>query len=160
MAKIKIFSDPYKPKYATLGSAGLDLYVVNIDILHGGENLDEYKEEAVIQPGGRCMVRTGTKVVLPHGYSGSIRLRSSLGKEGWIIPNAPGTIDSDYRGEICILLTNTSNHAMVLTRGLRVAQLVPEYTPQLEIEYVGYHDYHNESNSTIRGGGGFGSTGK
>lgn len=160
MVKIKIFSSKFVPEYKTIGSAGMDLNALTFEDIDGCIFDDDYKEKVTIPPFGRVMIHTGVKVIIPHGYSGSLRLRSSLGKKGCVIPNAPGTIDSDYRGEICIVLVNLNKEDCVLRCGERVAQLVIEYTPQAELEIIGFSEFNKAGNSSIRGGGGFGSTGK
>ena len=161
MAKVKIFADKYKPEYKTYGSAGMDLCAMNFYPLNNkAETEDEYCEKIYIEPGGFAEITTGVKIELPFGHSGSLRLRSSLGKQGLIIPNAPGTIDSDYRGEIIILVYNISDRTITLNRGDRIAQLVVQYTPQADIEFVTFSEFRKRSESSIRGEGGFGSTGK
>jgi len=161
MVKVKVFADKYKPEYKTYGAAGMDLYAMNFYALNKkAETEDEYCEKVWIEPGGFVEISTGVKIELPFGYSGSLRLRSSLGREGLIIPNAPGTIDSDYRGEIQILVYNISDNLITLMRGDRIAQLVVQYTPQVDLEFITFTEFKKRSESSIRGEGRFGSTGK
>ena len=129
------------PEYKTPGSAGMDLRAWTEEpiILHGGE---------------RELVRTGIFAEIPEGYEGQVRSRSGLAiKNGIIVLNAPGTIDSDYRGEICVELYNTSKFHFIINNGDRIAQLVICPVVQAEIEPV------DTLNETERGGGGFGHTG-
>lgn len=129
------------PEYKTPGSAGMDLRAWTDEpiILHAGE---------------RELVRTGLFAEIPQGYEGQVRSRSGLAiKNGIIVLNAPGTIDSDYRGEICVELYNASKFHFLINNGDRIAQLVICPVVQAEIEPVDILD------ETERGGGGFGSTG-
>ena len=129
------------PTYATSGSAGVDLMAA----------VDETLELA---PTGRLAVPTGIALGLPHGYEAQIRPRSGLAmKHGIALVNAPGTIDSDYRGEIKILLVNLGDAPFEITRGMRIAQMVVAPVVQAvwrETDTLG---------ETDRGDGGFGSTG-
>lgn len=129
------------PAYATQGSAGLDLLAA--------------VERAVgIAAGERVRVPTGISIALPPGYEGQVRPRSGLAfREGLVLPNAPGTIDSDYRGEIQVLLWNTGDQRVELRRGDRIAQLV--VSPVARVEWVD----DAPLDATERGGGGFGHTG-
>lgn len=161
MVKVQYTSTTYNPDYMSLGAAGMDLSVVTMDKVYGlVEFMDEYQEEAILHPGACLMVRTGVNLSIPHGYSGSLRLRSSVAKQGLIIPNAPGTIDSDYKGEVCVLLSNISKESVCIKRGNRVAQVVIQFTPQADLEKIDYQQMKKLSDSSIRGDGGFGSTGK
>lgn len=128
------------PKQATAGSAGFDLSYCGMD-------------DIVIMPGQRVMIPTGVKLGLPVGYEAQIRSRSGLAaKSGVMVLNSPGTIDSDYRGEINVILQNFSPTLFVVKRGDRVAQMViARYErPQL---------VEGTLDETDRGAGGFGSTG-
>ncbi len=131
------------PAYASAGAAGLDLYAA----LPAGQKL-------VLEPGARDLIPTGVQIALPDGYEAQIRPRSGLAVEhGATVLNAPGTIDSDYRGEVKALLINHGGQPFEITRGMRIAQLVvaPVTRAQLiEAEELG---------ETARGAGGFGSTG-
>ena len=100
------------PKYATEHSAGLDLCAA----------LDN---KIVLESGQRALIPTGFSVEIPTGYEGQVRGRSGLAlKHGIGLPNSPGTIDSDYRGELCVILINWSNTAFIINRGDRIAQLI------------------------------------
>jgi dUTP pyrophosphatase len=100
------------------------------------------------------MFPTGFAVEVPQGYELQVRSRSGLAKQGLFVTNSPGTIDSDYRGEICVLLSNLDpNRSYTVNRGDRIAQLVLCEVPRLSIQEV------EELSSTERGEGGFGSTG-
>ena len=127
------------PSYATPGAAGMDVVAA--------EDLD-------LLPGRRHAVATGFKVAIPHGYEIQVRPRSGLAfKHGISVPNAPGTIDSDYRGELKIVLINHGSEPFAIRRGERIAQLVPAAVTQATFDEV------EELCETERGGGGFGSTG-
>lgn len=129
------------PAYATPGSAGVDLMAA-ID------------SPLTIPPGGRVLVPTGIAIALPAGYEAQVRPRSGLAvRYGIILPNAPGTIDSDYRGEIQVILANLGNDDFVVEPGMRVAQMVVAPVSRLEWEPV------ESLPESGRGAGGFGSTG-
>ena len=134
---------PYElPAYATLSSAGLDLKAV-------------LAEAVTVGPLERKIVGTGLKIALPEGYEAQVRPRSGLAaKHGITVLNAPGTIDADYRGEIGVILVNLSNEPFTIQPGERIAQLVVAQYSQVEWKPVESLD------STQRGEGGFGSTGK
>jgi dUTP pyrophosphatase len=104
------------------------------------------------------MVGTGIRLIIPAGHEGQIRPRSSLGKQGIIIPNAPGTIDADYRGEIKVIMMNLLEEEFVIEAGERIAQIV--FAPVLDVAMQGVEMTEIVANSTIRGDGGFGSTGR
>ena len=127
------------PTYATEFSAGLDLRTV---------------EEFELAPLQRRLVPTGLRMAIPTGYEGQVRPRSGLAmKHGISVVNAPGTIDSDYRGEICVLLINLGESVVQVSKGERIAQLVVAPVVRARIVQVGSLD------DTTRGSGGFGSTG-
>lgn len=129
------------PKYETLGSAGLDLPAA-------------IEEDIVLGSLERAVIPTGLKMAIPYGYEGQVRPRSGLAfRHGISVTNSPGTIDSDYRGELKVLLINFGKEPVRITRGMRIAQLVIAPVQQVEISEVGTLD------STERGAGGFGSTG-
>ncbi|TGL90685.1 dUTP diphosphatase [Leptospira congkakensis] len=130
------------PEYKTSGSAGMDLSAC--------------LTENLILPNGKVVfVPTGLAMAIPEGYEGQIRPRSGFStKNSIIMPNTPGTIDSDYRGEILIPLLNLSGVDFVLEPGTRVAQMVLHSVAQLPVQVV------TELSATERGAGGFGSTGK
>jgi dUTP pyrophosphatase len=111
-------------------------------------------EDCTLQPMERAAVPTGLKVAIPEGWEGQIRPRSGLAfRQGLSIPNAPGTIDADYRGELKVLLINLGPEVIQITRGMRIAQMLITPAPQVEIRVV--QDLEN----TERGADGFGSTG-
>ncbi len=130
------------PKYETIGSSGMDL----------SANIDNYIE---IQPGKSAIIPTGLSISIPKNYEVQIRPRSGLAaKQQITVLNTPGTIDSDYRGEIKIILINHGDKKFKVEKGLRIAQMVVCPIIQAEIIEV------NELEDTKRGQGGFGSTGK
>jgi dUTP pyrophosphatase len=128
------------PAYATAYAAGMDVVAA--------EDLD-------LAPGQRHAVATGFRIAIPHGYEIQVRPRSGLAfKHGISVPNAPGTIDADYRGELKILLINLGTDPFPIRRGERIAQLVPAAVTQARWVEV------DELDETARGEGGFGSTGR
>ncbi len=130
------------PAYATALSAGMDLRA----------NLDA---PIVLKPLQRCLVPTGLYIALPEGYEAQVRPRSGLAiKKGIGVLNAPGTIDADYRGEICVILVNLSSEDFVVEDGERIAQMVVARYEQVHWSEVDVLD------DTERGAGGFGHTGK
>ena len=138
-----INESPYElPAYATASSAGLDLKAA----------LDQ---TITLRPLERKIIGTGLKIALPEGYEAQVRPRSGLAaKHGLTILNAPVTIYADYRGEIGVILVNLSNEAVEINPGERIAQLVVAQYTQVDWQVVESLD------STDRGEGGFGSTGK
>ena len=127
------------PSYATPGAAGMDVVAA--------EDLD-------LAPGQRHAVATGFRVAIPDGYEIQVRPRSGLAfKHGISVPNTPGTIDSDYRGELKILLINHGPDPFPIRRGDRIAQLVPAAVTLAAFDEV------DDLDETNRGAGGFGSTG-
>ncbi|EAQ28135.1 deoxyuridine 5'-triphosphate nucleotidohydrolase [Erythrobacter sp. NAP1] len=127
------------PAYATDGSAGMDIVSA---------------EDVTIAPGARHAVATGLSVAIPQGFEIQVRPRSGLAfKHGITVPNTPGTIDSDYRGELKVLLINHGSEDFAIARGDRVAQLVLAPVVQAAWSEV------DELDATQRGEGGFGSTG-
>lgn len=130
------------PEYATEQSAGMDLRA-NLDM------------PIVLKPLQRCLVPTGLFMALPKGFEAQVRPRSGLAiKKGISVLNSPGTIDADYRGEVCVILVNLSSEDFVIEDGERIAQMVIARHEQAEWEEV---DILEE---TERGSGGFGHTGK
>lgn len=115
----------------------------------------DYRAERVtIEPGTIARIPTGLILAIPHGYEGQVRPRSGLStKHGITLPNSPGTIDSDYRGEAFVALINLGKEPFVVEQGMRIAQLVvaPVTMPEVEVA--------EELDTTARGSGGFGSTG-
>jgi dUTP pyrophosphatase len=139
--KVKILNQDAKlPQYQTEEAAGFDLHSV---------------DEKTIKAGERDVVKTGLAVALPKGYELQVRPRSGLAlKNGITVLNTPGTVDSDYRGELMVILLNTSNEDFVIKKGDRIAQAVIKEILQADFSVV------EELDSTERGSGGFGSTGK
>lgn len=129
------------PGYATLGAAGMDL-------------LAAVDKPINIAPARRALIPTGFSVALPAGFELQIRPRSGLAlKHGIVVPNSPGTVDEDYRGEVCVILLNASDEHFLVTRGMRIAQAV--LAPVVRAVWVEVEDLA----ATERGAGGFGSTG-
>jgi len=130
------------PEYTTSHSAGMDLRA-NID------------EDIVMEPFSRVLVRTGLYLELPEGYEAQIRPRSGLAiKHGITVLNSPGTIDADYRGEVCVILVNMSDEKFVISDGERICQMIiarHEKAEWIEADRL---------EETKRGAGGFGHTGK
>ena len=134
-------SDLALPAYASAGSAGLDL-------------LAAIEREKVLAPGERCLVPCGICLALPDGYEAQVRARSGLAlKHGLTLLNSPGTIDSDYRGEIGVILINHGDATFTVARGMRIAQLV--LAPVVRAVLAETHCLPK----TARGANGFGSTG-
>ena len=130
------------PQYATGMSAGMDLRA----------NLDA---PIILKPLQRCLVPTGIFMALPEGFEAQVRPRSGLAiKKGISVLNSPGTIDADYRGEVCVILVNLSTEDFVIEDGERIAQMVVARYDQAEWQEVDVLD------ETERGAGGFGHTGK
>lgn len=128
------------PAYATEHAAGLDIVAA---------------EDVTLASGARHAVATGFAIAIPHGYEVQVRPRSGLAlKHGITCLNTPGTIDSDYRGEVKVILANLGTEAFEVRRGERIAQLVPAAVQQARFHEVEALD------DTARGAGGFGSTGR
>jgi dUTP pyrophosphatase len=131
------------PQYQSALAAGVDL-------------LAAVAAEApvTLAPGARALIPTGIALALPAGYEGQVRPRSGLAaRHGVTVLNAPGTVDADYRGEVQVVLANFGNEPFVVSRGTRIAQLVIAAVQQVALLEV------NTLDSTMRGQGGFGSTG-
>lgn len=129
------------PEYATAGSAGVDLRAAVTD-------------PVTLTPGARAMVPTGLRIALPPGYEAQVRPRSGLAaRHGIGMVNSPGTIDSDYRGEIRVLMINWGDEPFTIRRGERIAQMV--VAPYTRVSW----DERAELPESQRGGGGFGHTG-
>ncbi|MCC3303920.1 dUTP diphosphatase [Sneathiella sp. HT1-7] len=129
------------PSYETEDSAGMDVRAA-------------VETAMEIPPGGRALVPTGFKMALPRGYEAQVRPRSGLAlKKGITLPNSPGTIDADYRGEVGIILMNAGKETFVIERGDRIAQMV--IVPVIQ---AGWREVET-LDETARGEGGFGSTG-
>ena len=131
------------PEYQTEWSSGMDICAA-------------VEDAAQLNPGDVVLTPTGFSLAIPAGYEGQIRGRSGLARKGIIVPNAPGTIDSDYRGEVAVLLANIGSEPFVVNRGDRIAQLV--VAPVVVVDWVAL-DELDELGESERGGSGFGSTG-
>jgi len=130
------------PKYATLGSSGMDLCA-------------DVQGEVIILPGEITLISAGIYLSIPHGYEAEIRPRSGLAlKHGISLVNTPGTIDSDYRGLVSIIMINHGKEPFRIKRGDRIAQMVMKEVIKAEIEVAASLD------ETVRSHGGFGHTGK
>lgn len=128
------------PSYETAGAAGMDLRAAGA---------------VVLKPGGRYLMPTGFAIALPHGFEAQVRPRSGLAvKHGVSVLNAPGTIDSDYRGEIKVPLINHGEADFAIRRGDRIAQMV--IAPVIQVRILGV----DSLDQTARGSGGFGSSGR
>jgi dUTP pyrophosphatase len=129
------------PAYQTAGAAGMDLHAAVSD-------------DVVIDPGAIVLVPTGLEIAIPSGFEAQVRPRSGLAvKHGISLPNTPATIDSDYRGEIRVPLINLGREAFVVSRGMRIAQLV--VAPVMRVEWEEVRDLP----ATARAAGGFGHSG-
>ncbi len=129
------------PAYATAGAAGMDL-------------LAAVEAPRAVPPGGRALIPTGLAIALPTGFELQIRPRSGLAlRHGIVLPNSPGTIDEDYRGEIQVIVLNAGDAAFTIERGMRIAQAV--LAPVMRAAWLEVA----ELETTERAAGGFGSTG-
>jgi len=138
----KLAHNKVLPEYKTEGAAGMDLYAA-------------IEEPITLKPLERTLIPTGLKIELEHGYEAQIRPRSGLSiKHGITLINCVGTVDEDYRGEVCVGVVNLSNDEYTIEPQERVAQMVIARVEQAELEVV------TELTTTARGAGGFGSTGK
>ncbi len=134
------------PRYETAGAAGADLRA---------NFAPEGREGVIIAPGARALIPTGLSLEIPTGFEVQIRPRSGLAlKNGIMLPNAPGTIDSDYRGPLGVIVMNGGDADFAVTHGMRIAQMVVAPVVQARFETVDTLD------ETARGAGGFGSTGR
>ncbi len=133
--------DLYRPEKATKGSAGFDLLASIINPLE-------------IEAGKSLLVPCGFALQMPNNFEAQVRPRSGLAlKNSITVLNTPGTIDSDYRGEICVILINHGQMSFKINRGMRIAQIIFKETPEVNLVEV------DELDNTKRGSGGFGSTG-
>jgi dUTP pyrophosphatase len=140
--KLKIAENLDLPSYATSESAGLDL-------------LAAIDKDCIINPGEIVKISAGIKIALPKFYEAQIRPRSGLAaKNGITVLNSPGTIDSDYRGEILVILINHSKVSFTIERGMRIAQMVIS-----KFEHISWDEGIVDEESSVRGAKGFGSTG-
>ena len=137
----KLFPDVELPEYKTQYSAGMDLKAST-------------KENIILKPNEIKLIKTGIAISLPEGFEAQIRSRSGLSlKNGIIVLNAPGTIDSDYRGEIGIILMNVGKKDFIIEHNMRIAQMIIKKYETAELELV------EELDETVRAENGFGSTG-
>lgn len=129
------------PTYATSGASGMDLYA-------------DVREELIIEPGEIRLISVGFYISIPYGYEAEIRPRSGLAlKHGVSLVNSPGTIDSDFRGLVSVILINLGKSKFIVRRGDRIAQMVIKEVTRAEIDLV------EELDQTSRSAGGFGHTG-
>ncbi len=129
------------PQYMTPHSAGMDIFAAN-------------DEPITVAPGDVRLIPTGIYLEIPPGFEGQVRARSGLAlRHGLMLPNAPGTIDADYRGELQVILGNCSREPYTITRGMRFAQLVIKKVEHVDVQQV------QELADSGRGAGGFGHTG-
>ena len=141
---VRLRADARMPAYMSAGAAGLDLCA----------SLED-RDELAIPVGDRALVGTGLSIALPIGFEAQVRPRSGLAlKHGVTVLNAPGTVDSDYRGEVKVLLVNHGREPFVVRRGERIAQLVIARVERATLIEVDSLD------ATERGAGGYGSTGR
>jgi dUTP pyrophosphatase len=141
IARLRGAEDLPLPSRATSGSSGFDLHAAVRSELH-------------IEPGARALVPTGVRIAVPPGCEAQVRPRSGLAlRHGIVLPNAPGTIDADYRGEIQVILLNAGQESFTVRRGDRIAQLVIAPVVRAEWSEV------VELDETARGAGGFGHSG-
>ena len=133
------------PSYRTQGAAGADLCA--------HLRPETRATGLTLAPGEGAAVPTGLRLALPEGFEGQVRARSGLAKRGLILPNAPGTVDADFRGEVLVLLLNAGREAVTLRHGDRIAQLV--VAPVVRASFA----LAETLDETARGAGGFGSTG-
>ena len=147
------------PTYGSVEAAGCDLraelsLVKNKFIFNGETRSLENGLSVIIYPGGRALIPTGLQIALPQGYEARIQPRSGLAlKQGITVLNTPGCIDSDYRGDIGVILINHGTEPFVIHQGDRIAQMIVSKVEQVTFDIV------TELNETNRGSGGFGSTG-
>jgi dUTP pyrophosphatase len=142
IARLRGAQDLPLPARATRGAAGFDLHAA-------------VEAAVVLAPRERALIPTGFAIAVPEGYEAQVRPRSGLAlKHGIVLPNAPGTIDSDYRGEVKIIVCNTGEKAFTIERGDRIAQLVIAPVVRAEWDEVASLD------PTERGEGGFGHSGR
>jgi dUTP pyrophosphatase len=129
------------PRYMSRRAAGMDVCAA-------------CEEDVVLQPGDIKLVPCGFYMAVPEGFEAQLRPRSGLAiKHGIVLPNSPGTIDADYRGEVCVILGNIGREAFIVRRGMRIAQMViAAVTQAVPVEV-------DQLDQTVRGDGGFGHTG-
>lgn len=140
--RVRDNADLELPSYQSSLSSGMDLRA-------------DVREQIAVAPGDRVMVPTGISLEIPAGFEAQVRPRSGLAlKHGVTVLNSPGTVDADYRGEVCVILANLGREAFVINRGDRIAQIVIAQVTQARLVEVA------ALSDTERGSGGFGSTGR
>ena len=161
MTPVKIKTAPgydmVLPQYARIGDAGMDVRacIPNYHIVKLPYKEQELSAAMQIQPGQHALIPTGLSVAIPIGFEIQVRPRSGLAlKQGVTVLNTPGTVDAAYRGEIGVILHNTSDQPFIVEHGMRIAQLVLKRVETIHWELV------DELDETERGNGGFGSTGE
>ena len=147
-AKIYVLNESKNsdPRYQTDGAAGFDIA--------------SNEKRVVIYPGQIYVVSTGIRLAIPEGYEGQVRPRSSLGLKGAYIPNSPGTIDCDYRGEVKVILHNLSKVPLIIEQGDRIAQIIIKKSLRPKLVSLDFDKWKETVSETRRGAGGFGSTGE
>lgn len=157
---IKMYDDVIIPEYKTSGSSGMDIhayltddFIVDHKRIYGDSTVNVLEELILIPPHETIPIPTGIKVKIPENYEIQVRSRSGLAINGLIVANEPGTIDSDFIGQIKIIILNTTNTYKKITHGDRIAQLIFAKVDKMSFEIVDVLD------ETGRGEGGFGSTG-
>ncbi len=141
LQRLEAAEDLPLPAYMSEHAAGMDLVA-------------SCCEPIALAPMDRALVPCGFKMALPDGYEAQVRPRSGLAlKHGLILPNSPGTIDADYRGEVCVILANLGKETFTVQRGMRIAQMVIAPVSRARIETV------DSLPDSVRGAGGFGHTG-
>ena len=141
---VKLFDDVELPSYAKDGDSGMDLRAY---LMEDGQRILRFA------PFDTIIVPTGLKMAIPYGYEGQIRSRSGMSIKGLVVANSPGTVDSGYRGEICVILHNNNNKFQFIEHGDRIAQIVFSKVENATLINV------LALSTTDRGEGGFGSTG-
>lgn len=144
---VKMYQDVQVPEYAHDGDSGFDLHAY---LRHEPIACDTYR----IGPHKTVLLKTGLQMAIPEGYEGQVRSRSGMSKRGLVVANSPGTVDSGYRGEIGVLLLNTTDMMQFIQHGDRIAQMVIAPVSRADIFLATSLD------ETERGEGGFGSTGE
>jgi len=158
---LKMYDDVQTPEYKTSGSSGCDIrahftddFLTQYKRLYGGVNINDNATAIFIPPFNTIVIPTGIKVEIPYGYEIQVRSRSGMAVDGVSVANGIGTIDSDYRGEIKVILTNSSDKMYKIYHGDRIAQLILSKVERMFLELT------EQLTTTHREDGGFGSTGK
>lgn len=147
--------DVEAPKYETEGAAGIDIRAYECILPNDKNNVYSIEDKIDLYPSERILIKTGLFFEIPKGYEAQVRPRSGLAwKHGITVLNTPGTVDEDYRGEIGVILLNTSKDIFTIRRGDRIAQIVFNKIEKADLVKV------DKLSDTNRGEGGFGSTNK